>query len=120
MERSTRRNIRALAVLFRAGFAATRSEAEAPSGFLDAARALDGVELHLYAAAARRRAGELSGDDALVAGADEWMGDRAITYAVDLGRSKFEAIDALLKRLMVVHDARPIQRILFGSGYLPD
>jgi tetratricopeptide (TPR) repeat protein len=48
------------------------------------------------------------------------MGDRAVVYVIDLGRARFEAIGALLRRLTVVHDRHPIQRVLFGYGRLPD
>lgn len=48
------------------------------------------------------------------------VGDRAVSYTVDLGRARFEAIEALLNRLSVLHDRRPIRRVLFGEGHLPD
>jgi thioredoxin-like negative regulator of GroEL len=48
------------------------------------------------------------------------VGDRGISYVVDLGRSKFEAVGALLKRLVILHDRKPLRRVLFGAGHLPD
>lgn len=53
-------------------------------------------------------------------GDPEVIGDRAVSYTVDLGRARFDAIGALLRRLAVLHDKRPIQRVLFGQGRLPD
>ncbi len=53
-------------------------------------------------------------------GDPEPMGDRAVAYAVDLGRSGYEAIPALLNRLTVLHERAPIRRVLFGYGRLPD
>ena len=53
-------------------------------------------------------------------GDPELIGDRAVCYTVDLGRARFDAIGALLRRLSVLHDKRPIQRVLFGQGRLPD
>jgi tetratricopeptide (TPR) repeat protein len=50
----------------------------------------------------------------------EPMGDRAVAYTIDLGRSKYEAIDGLIKRLEVLHERRPIRRLLLGQGHLPD
>jgi len=48
------------------------------------------------------------------------MGNRAVAYAVDLGRAHYEAIPALLTKLTVLHERAPIQRVLFGYGRLPD
>ncbi len=53
-------------------------------------------------------------------GDPEVMGNRAVAYAVDLGRSGFEAIPALLSKLTVLHERAPIQRVLFGFARLPD
>ena len=53
-------------------------------------------------------------------GDPEVLGDRAVGYAVDLGRASFDAIPALLNRLTVLHERHPIQRVLFGFGRLPD
>jgi tetratricopeptide (TPR) repeat protein len=53
-------------------------------------------------------------------GDPEPMGDRAVAYAVDLGRAGYEAIPALLTKLTVLHDRAPIQRVLFGYGRLPN
>lgn len=43
---------------------------------------------------------------------------RAVTYDVDLGRAKVEAIDDLLRRLVVLHSTHAIRRVLIGRGYL--
>lgn len=48
------------------------------------------------------------------------VGDRAVAYTVDLGRARYDAIPALLRRLTVLHDRHPVQRVLFGQGRLPD
>jgi hypothetical protein len=48
------------------------------------------------------------------------VGDRAVSYVVDLGRARYEAVLDLLKRLTVLHDRHPISRVLFGQGRLPD
>jgi hypothetical protein len=45
---------------------------------------------------------------------------RSVSYTVDLGRARFDAIDALLRRLAVLHEKRPLRRVLFGHGHLPD
>jgi tetratricopeptide (TPR) repeat protein len=50
----------------------------------------------------------------------EPVGDRAIAYTVDLGRSKYEAVETLLKRIVILNATRPIRRVLLGNGYLPD
>jgi len=50
----------------------------------------------------------------------EMVGDRAITYTVDLGRTRYEAIESLLDRLARLGEQKPIRRILLGNGYLPD
>lgn len=50
----------------------------------------------------------------------ELVGDRAITYVVDLGRARYDAIEALMRRLVVLHSRRPIRRVMFGPGHLPD
>lgn len=42
----------------------------------------------------------------------------AVTYDVDMGRSKVDAIVDLLRRLTVLHDAHPIVRVHIGRGYL--
>jgi tetratricopeptide (TPR) repeat protein len=51
-------------------------------------------------------------------GDPELLGDRAVAYTIDLGRARFEAIGALLKRLTVLHDKQPIDRVLFGYAKL--
>ena len=53
-------------------------------------------------------------------GDPEVMGDRAVAYAVDLGRAGFDAIPALLNKLTVLHERAPITRVLFGYGRLPN
>jgi tetratricopeptide (TPR) repeat protein len=50
----------------------------------------------------------------------EVVGDRAVSYTVDLGRASYDAVEALLRKLTVLHDRRPIRRVLFGQGKLPD
>lgn len=50
----------------------------------------------------------------------EPVGERALSYVVDLGRSEYQAIDALLKRLVILNATHPIRRVLLGNGYLPD
>lgn len=45
--------------------------------------------------------------------------DHGVTYAVDLGRSRFDAIASLCNRLLALHDRVPIRRVLFGSSRLP-
>lgn len=50
----------------------------------------------------------------------DFIGDRAVTYTFDLGRASFDAVPDLLKRLTVLHDSHPIQRVVLGPGRLPD
>jgi len=50
----------------------------------------------------------------------EPVGTSAVSYVVDLGRAKFEAVDMLMRRLIILHDKQPIRRLLFGAGHLPD
>ncbi len=50
----------------------------------------------------------------------EPVGDRALSYVVDLGRAGFDAIPALMRKLTVLHDTHPIRRVLFGQGRIPD
>ena len=50
----------------------------------------------------------------------EPVGDRAVAYTVDLGRARFEAIEALLEALVALHADHPVRRVLLGSGYLPE
>ena len=47
-------------------------------------------------------------------GDPEVLGDRAVSYTVDLGRARYEAILTLLKRLTVLHDSVPIDKVLIG------
>jgi len=46
-------------------------------------------------------------------------GGRGVTYNIDLGRARTEAIDDLLRRLGVLHGSYPIRRVLLGRGFLP-
>ncbi len=46
-------------------------------------------------------------------------GGRGVTYNVDLGRARSEAIDDLMRRLGVLHGAHPVRRMLIGRGFLP-
>jgi len=48
----------------------------------------------------------------------ESIGTNTVNYRVDLGRSRFEAIENLLQRLEVLHASTPINCILFGQGKL--
>ena len=48
------------------------------------------------------------------------VGDRAVSYVVDLGRARYEAVPDLLRRLRILHDRHPIERLLLGQGRLPD
>jgi tetratricopeptide (TPR) repeat protein len=71
-----------LALLLRAGAAATRGEGERALVLLESAEAgFGGADMALHAAATRRRRGELMGGDAglsLVASADAWMTGQSI------------------------------------------
>ncbi len=49
-------------------------------------------------------------------GDPEPVGDRGVAYVVDLGRSSVDAIGALLRRLMAVHDKTPLRKVVFGFG----
>lgn len=50
----------------------------------------------------------------------EEVGSRAVSYVVDLGRAKWEAVTDLLRKLAVLHERHPIQRVLFGEGRVPE
>lgn len=52
-------------------------------------------------------------------GDPELLGRRAVSYTVDLGRASYDAIGTLLKRLTVLHDTHPIERVQFGYARLP-
>jgi hypothetical protein len=71
-----------LGMLLRAGIAAARGERDAPIALLEkAAGLLEAADMGLFAAAARRRMGELMGGGpggAYMAGADAWMNQREI------------------------------------------
>ena len=43
-----------------------------------------------------------------------------MTWVVDLGRAKWDAIPDLLRKLGVLHERHPIQRVLFGEGRVPE
>ena len=45
-------------------------------------------------------------------------GGTAVAYTVDMGRARTEAIDALLRRLEVLHATHPIAEVLLGRGML--
>ncbi len=47
------------------------------------------------------------------------VGNRAVHYVFDLGRARYEAIEALMRRLVILHDTHPIERVIFGTGRLP-
>jgi len=47
------------------------------------------------------------------------VGTRAISYAIDLGRARIDAIHTLMARLVVLHDSFPLDRVLLGNGRLP-
>jgi len=49
----------------------------------------------------------------------ELVGRRAVQYVFDLGRARYEAIEALIRRLVVLHDEHPIERVVLGQGRLP-
>jgi serine/threonine protein kinase len=82
IERESTRWGSPLARLIRAGIAVWRGERPAAAGLLaTAAQEFQDCEMALYAAATRRRCGELmAGEEgrALVAAADEWMSDQRI------------------------------------------
>ena len=42
----------------------------------------------------------------------------AAVYHLDLGRARDEAIDALLRRLAVLHGTHPVAEVVLGRGYL--
>ena len=50
----------------------------------------------------------------------EELGPDAVLYHVDLGRAEFQAIQDLLRRLLVLHDRHPIRCVVLGRGYLPE
>lgn len=49
----------------------------------------------------------------------EPVGDRAVSWVVDLGRARFEAVEALLEALAGLHAEHPVERVLLGHGRLP-
>jgi tetratricopeptide (TPR) repeat protein len=82
VEREHRLDAQSLARLIRAGIASCRGDLESAKGLLEQALSgLDTCELGLFAAAARRRLGQLLGGDqgkTLVAEADRWMSAQGI------------------------------------------
>jgi len=50
----------------------------------------------------------------------EILGDRGVSYVVDLGRARYSAVEALMRKLIVLHDTHPIRRVIFGRGGLPE
>lgn len=44
---------------------------------------------------------------------------RSVAYVIDLGRASYQAIEALMGRMAVLHDHHPIRRMLLGRGRLP-
>jgi hypothetical protein len=74
LEREDSPMARCFALLLLGGFANFAGDRETAARHLaDAATACEAADMHLYAAAARRRLGEVRGDAALVTQADEWM-----------------------------------------------
>jgi len=49
----------------------------------------------------------------------EPLGRRAVVGVFDLGRAKMDAVHDLMRRLTILHDSFPIERVLFGQGRLP-
>lgn len=47
------------------------------------------------------------------------VGEGAVSFTVDLGRARFEAIEDLMRRIDVLHARHPIERVLLGQGRLP-
>ena len=43
----------------------------------------------------------------------------AVVYHLDMGRSRIDAIDDLVRRLGVLHASFPILQVVIGRGYLP-
>ncbi len=50
---------------------------------------------------------------------DPKRGGKGVTYNVDLGRARVEALDDLLRRLVGFHSVHPLKMLLVGRGYLP-
>ncbi|NOY26771.1 MAG: hypothetical protein GXP62_12940, partial [Oligoflexia bacterium] len=50
----------------------------------------------------------------------ESLRDAIISWHVDCGRARMDAIDDLLRRLTVLHDRVPLRAVLIGRGYVPD
>lgn len=46
-------------------------------------------------------------------------GGRGVVYNVDMGRSRLDAIDDLMRRLEVLHGQHPIAKVVIGRGHLP-
>lgn len=43
---------------------------------------------------------------------------KGVIYHVDMGRASLDAIDDLLRRLVVLHQEHPIRQVIFGRGHL--
>src|SRR5439155_3481158 len=79
LEREDSPMARCFALILRGGLANLAGDRETAARHLaEAARACEAADMHLYAAAARRRIGEVTGDAALVAQADDWMGNEDV------------------------------------------
>ncbi len=50
----------------------------------------------------------------------EPIGPRSVSFVVDLGRARWEAIADLLARLTQLHTTTPLERVLLGEGRLPE
>jgi hypothetical protein len=85
----------------------------------DRIEALDGVFGGWYLAGYNGEFGEADGGRFHYVTDPEPIGDAGLAYTVDLGRSRFDAIRDLLRRLVAVHDRAPILRVLLGEGRLP-
>jgi Tfp pilus assembly protein PilF len=48
------------------------------------------------------------------------VGETGVSYVVDLGRARFDAIEDLLRKLAVVHARTPIARVIFGEARVGD
>jgi tetratricopeptide (TPR) repeat protein len=92
-------------------------EARSEQAMLDAA---DGYIGNWYQAGYHGEFGERDKGRFHFATNPDYIGDRAITYTFDLGRASYDAVPDLLKRLSVLHDNHPLQRVVFGPGRLPD
>lgn len=82
--------------------------------------ALDGVVGDWYTAGFNGRWGSReSGRFHYVSDPELRRGGRGVVYHLDLGRAEIACIDDLLRRLLVLHNEHPIERVVLGRGYLP-